>query len=507
MKQKILNQVGVLLTCSILITFLAVSLVMYNRFNGYMMQGVRNEAEYIRIALENTSQDYLTEGVGQLASSRITLIDKDGTVLFDSAEDAGDLENHSDRPEIVDAMEKGQGEAIRYSETLAEQTFYYAEQLSDGTILRVARTTDSVFMTLQSSITLLGILVIGIVVVAFFVIQRQTTKLIEPINQMDLAHPLRHVEYEELRPLLVRVHEQNRQIDHQLQELKANHEEYLAITENMKDGLVITNQTEGKRSYQVLANPVKIYGKTQGAVILIWDVTEKTEAEQMRREFSANVSHELKTPLMSISGYAELIQNGMVQPKDIPEFASRIHQEASRLTNLVEDIIQLSKLDEKSSEMPYEWVDLRDLTRDIMQTLENVAKKRGVSIEMQGTCGEVYGVRHILYEMLYNLTDNAIKYNVENGWIHIRMSRKNGRKLWEVSDGGIGIAKEDQDRIFERFYRVDKSHSRETGGTGLGLSIVKHGAMMHQAEIRLDSQPGKGTSITLDFPEQTKAAG
>lgn len=559
MKQKILNQVGVLLTCSILITFLAVSLVMYNRFNGYMMQGVRNEAEYIRIALENTSQDYLTEGVGQLASSRITLIDKDGTVLFDSAEDAGDLENHSDRPEIVDAMEKGQGEAIRYSETLAEQTFYYAEQLSDGTILRVARTTDSVFMTLQSSITLLGILVIGIVVVAFFVIQRQTTKLIEPINQMDLAHPLRHVEYEELRPLLVRVHEQNRQIDHQLQELKANHEEYLAITENMKDGLVITNQTEvlsinkaaqqffhvraedcvnksisrvsrdrevkrvmeqalqgehsetvigmGKRSYQVLANPVKIYGKTQGAVILIWDVTEKTEAEQMRREFSANVSHELKTPLMSISGYAELIQNGMVQPKDIPEFASRIHQEASRLTNLVEDIIQLSKLDEKSSEMPYEWVDLRDLTRDIMQTLENVAKKRGVSIEMQGTCGEVYGVRHILYEMLYNLTDNAIKYNVENGWIHIRMSRENGRKLWEVSDGGIGIAKEDQDRIFERFYRVDKSHSRETGGTGLGLSIVKHGAMMHQAEIRLDSQPGKGTSITLDFPEQTEAAG
>ena len=553
MKQKILNQVGVLLTCSILITFLAVSLVMYNRFNGYMMQGVRNEAEYIRIALENTSQDYLTEGVGQLASSRITLIDKDGTVLFDSAEDAGDLENHSDRPEIVDAMEKGQGEAIRYSETLAEQTFYYAEQLSDGTILRVARTTDSVFMTLQSSITLLGILVIGIVVVAFFVIQRQ------PINQMDLAHPLRHVEYEELRPLLVRVHEQNRQIDHQLQELKANHEEYLAITENMKDGLVITNQTEvlsinkaaqqffhvraedcvnksisrvsrdrevkrvmeqalqgehsetvigmGKRSYQVLANPVKIYGKTQGAVILIWDVTEKTEAEQMRREFSANVSHELKTPLMSISGYAELIQNGMVQPKDISEFASRIHQEASRLTNLVEDIIQLSKLDEKSSEMPYEWVDLRDLTRDIMQTLENVAKKRGVSIEMQGTCGEVYGVRHILYEMLYNLTDNAIKYNVENGWIHIRMSRKNGRKLWEVSDGGIGIAKEDQDRIFERFYRVDKSHSRETGGTGLGLSIVKHGAMMHQAEIRLDSQPGKGTSITLDFPEQTEAAG
>lgn len=556
MKQKILNQVGVLLTCSILITFLAVSLVMYNRFNGYMMQGVRNEAEYIRIALENTSQDYLTEGVGQLASSRITLVDTDGTVIFDSVEDAADMENHANRPEIVEALKTGHGEAIRYSETLAEQTFYYAERLSDGTVLRVARITDSVFMTLQSSITLLGILVIGIVVVAFFVIQRQTTKLIEPINQMDLAHPLRHVEYEELRPLLVRVHEQNRQIDNQLQELKANHEEYLAITENMKDGLVITNQTEvlsinkaaqqffhvraedcvnksisrvsrdrevkrvmeqalqgehsetviemGNRSYQVLANPVKIYGKTQGAVILIWDVTEKTEAEQMRREFSANVSHELKTPLMSISGYAELIQNGMVQPKDIPEFASRIHQEASRLTNLVEDIIQLSKLDEKSSEMPYEWVDLRDLTRDIMQTLENVAKKRGVSIEVEGTCGEVYGVRHILYEMLYNLTDNAIKYNVEGGWIHIQMSRKNGRKLWQVSDGGIGIAKEDQERIFERFYRVDKSHSRETGGTGLGLSIVKHGAMMHQAEIRLDSQPGEGTSITLDFPEQTE---
>lgn len=552
MKQKILNQVGVLLTCSILITFLVVSLVMYNRFNGYMMQSVRNETEFVRIALENSSEDYLDQSVG-VTSSRITLIDTDGTVLFDSAEDASELENHADRPEIQDARENGQGEAIRYSETLAEQTFYYAERLEDGKILRVARTTDSVFMTMQSSITLLGILVIGIVVIAFFVTQHQTNKLIEPINQMDLTHPLRHVEYEELRPLLVRVHEQNRQIDKQLQELKANHEEYLAITENMKDGLVITNQTEvlsinkaaqqffhvraedcvkksisrvsrdqevkrvmeqalqgehsetvirmGNRSYQVLANPVKIYGKTQGAVILIWDVTEKTEAEQLRREFSANVSHELKTPLMSISGYAELIQNGMVMQKDIPEFASRIHQEASRLTNLVEDIIQLSKLDEKSNEMPYEWVSLKDLSRDIFQTLDHVARKRNVSLEMEGDCGEVYGVRHILYEMLYNLTDNAVKYNVEGGWLKITMRQENGRKLWQVSDGGIGIAKEDQERIFERFYRVDKSHSRETGGTGLGLSIVKHGAMMHQAEIRLESQPGKGTSITLDFPE------
>ena len=422
MRQKILKQVGVLLTVSILLTFLVVSLTMYSKFNGYMHESVREEAEYIKVAIEETDGAYLNEKISSMKSdNRITLLNTDGTVLYDSLEDASTMGNHNDRPEVREAEKDGSGERLRYSETLDKQTFYYAVRLEDGKILRVSRSIDSVLGYLQSGIVLVAVLVLGIIGIAFFVIQNQTKKLVEPINKMDLEHPLRHVEYEELRPLLVRVHEQNRQIAGQIQELKERHEEYLAITENMKDGLVVASQTEvlsinkaaqelfqvqasdcirkpisrvsrnkelkkaldgalaGEhietvlethgRFYQLLANPVKVSGKTYGAVIMVWDITEKNAAEQMRREFSANVSHELKTPLMSISGYAELIENGMVQQADIPEFASRIHQEANRLTALVQDIIQLSKLEEGTSQMQEETVDLYELTEDIGDTL------------------------------------------------------------------------------------------------------------------------------------------
>ena len=453
---------------------------------------------------------------------------------------------------VKEAEKKGSGEMLRYSETLDKQTFYYAILLEDGKILRVSRSIDSVLGYLQSGITLVAVLVLAIIGIAFFVIQNQTKKLVEPINTMDLEHPLRHVEYEELRPLLMRVHEQNRQIAGQIQELKERHEEYLAITENMKDGLVVASQTEvlsinkaaqelfqvqasdcirrpisrvsrnkelkkaldgalaGEhietvlethgRFYQLLANPVKVTGKTYGAVIMVWDITEKNAAEQMRREFSANVSHELKTPLMSISGYAELIENGMVQPADIPEFASRIHQEANRLTALVQDIIQLSKLEEGTSQMQEEVVDLYELTEDIGATLHHAAKKKDITMKIEGATQEITGVRQILYEMLYNLMDNGIKYNVEHGILWVRMWKTTDKIYWQVEDTGIGIAKEEQERVYERFYRVDKSHSRQTGGTGLGLSIVKHGAALHHAQIRTESQPGQGTKITIGFP-------
>lgn len=556
MKQKILNQVGVLLISSILITFLVVSLSMYEKFGVYMKESVREEAEYISLAIEETDGACLNYDLSKLSSvSRITLLDSDGTVLFDSLEPAEIMENHSNRPEFQQALEKGRGETVRYSDTLSKQTFYYALRLEDGKVLRMARTTDTVLAFLNSSITLMGILVFVIIIAAFFIIQRQTNKLIEPINKLDLEHPLRHVEYEELRPLLLRVHDQNKQIARQVQELTERHEEYLAITENMKDGLVVASQTEvlsinkaaqelfqvradecihkpisrvsrnkefrsavehalsgeynevvlsmDPRSYQLLANPVSVSGKLYGVVILIWDITEQKQAEQIRREFSANVSHELKTPLMSISGYAELIENGMVRSEDISEFAGRIHQEANRLTALVQDIIQLSKLEEGDGEFPKEEVDLYNLTQDIMKNLDHTAVQKNVAVSLSGEHVEIYGVRHILFEMLFNLMDNGIKYNVENGWLQVRIWEARDKIYWQVKDSGIGIAREEQERIYERFYRVDKSHSRQTGGTGLGLSIVKHGAQLHKASIKTESQLGKGTTITLEFPVES----
>lgn len=556
MKQKILNQVGVLLISSILITFLVVSLSMFEKFGVYMKESVREEAEYISLAIEETDGACLSYDLSKLSSaSRITLLDSDGTVLFDSLEPAEKMENHSNRPEFQQALKIGRGETVRYSDTLSKQTFYYALLLEDGKVLRMARTTDTVLAFLNSSITLMGILVFVIIIAAFFIVQRQTNKLIEPINKLDLEHPLRHVEYEELRPLLLRVHDQNKQIAHQVQELTERHEEYLAITENMKDGLVVASQTEvlsinkaaqelfqvradecihkpisrvsrnkefrsavehalsgeynevvltmDARSYQLLANPVSVSGKLYGVVILIWDITEQKQAEQMRREFSANVSHELKTPLMSISGYAELIENGMVRSEDIPEFAGRIHQEANRLTALVQDIIQLSKLEEGDGEFPKEEVDLYNLTQDIMKNLDHTAVQKNVAVSLSGEHVEIYGVRHILFEMLFNLMDNGIKYNVENGWLQVKIWEARDKVYWQVKDSGIGIAREEQERIYERFYRVDKSHSRQTGGTGLGLSIVKHGAQLHKAGIRTESQLGKGTAITLEFPAES----
>ena len=442
MKQRILNHVGIMVVLSVILTFIAASAVMYGKYNHYMKQDVRNEAEYIRYAVENTGKEYLNKTTGDLTTSRITLAKPDGTILYDSEKDASDLENHKDRPEIIEAMKEGTGEVVRFSQTLSKQTFYYAVKLNDGNILRVAKTTDSVLSTMLSSFTLLGLLLIAILALAFFVVEKQTRRLIAPINELDLEHPLEHVAYEELRPLLNRVDEQNVQIAKQVEELK--------------------------------------------------------QAEMVRREFSANVSHELKTPLMSISGYAEIMRDGLVQPQDVPEFAGRIYDEASRLTSLVQDIIEISKLDE-SKNMPFEDVDLYEMTQDICQTLMLPAKKKRVTVLMEGKSVSIQGVRHVLYEMLYNLVDNAIKYNKEGGYVKVLLAREKDGVRWSVEDNGIGIAKEEQERIFERFYRVDKSHSRKTGGTGLGLSIVKHGAALHHAKIVLNSGPGKGTKIVLRF--------
>lgn len=443
MKQRIMNHVGFLTVLSILVTFFVASVVMYQKYNSYMRQDVKNESKYLRYVLDYMGEEYLTQKAADMTSSRITIFHEDGSVLFDSKTDAASMENHKDRPEVKAAQKKGEGEMVRISETLSEQTFYYAVELEDGKILRVGKTTDSVLTTLLSSFTLMGLLLIAVLGLAFAVVEKQTKKLIDPINQLDLEHPLEHVEYEELRPLLNRVDEQNKQIAKQVEELK--------------------------------------------------------QAEAVRREFSANVSHELKTPLMSISGYAEIMKNGMVRQEDVPEFAGRIYDEASRLTSLVKDIIEISKIDEKSGEMPFEQVDLQGLMEDICQNLTLPAKKRNITITSQGSNEEIYGVRHILYEMMYNLVDNAIRYNQEGGYVNVFLIKEKNQVCFGVEDNGIGIPKEEQERIFERFYRVDKSHSRKTGGTGLGLSIVKHGAALHHAKIQLKSELGKGTRIEIWF--------
>ena len=443
MKHKIFSHTSLLIILSVILTFLAAGTVMYNRYDIYMKQGVRDEAAYIKTGLEEDGDVFLSDRVGDATSSRITLLGKDGQVLFDSIENPEEMENHSNRPEFIEAEKQGSGEMVRYSDTLSKQTFYYAVKLKDDQVLRVARTTDSLLVTMLTSFLLLGGLVCVILVIELFLVQKQTRKLIEPINRIDLEHPLEHVCYEELRPLLFRLDQQNRQIQKQLEDLK--------------------------------------------------------NAESARKEFTANVSHELKTPLMSISGYAELMMNGMVPPDKMQDFSGRIFHESERLSNLVADIIQLSRLDEKSSDLPFEPVDLYELAEDIVLHLDSAASKKNINVSLEGNSVTVQGVRHVIYEMLYNIADNAIRYTNQNGTVNIFTGTVNGHAFYRVEDNGIGIPENEQKRIFERFYRVDKSHSRATGGTGLGLSIVKHGAILHNAEIKLESEPGKGTKMELVF--------
>lgn len=444
MKKKILTHTSVMIILTVILTFIAASFVMYDKFDSVMKEGVRDEAEYVKVGMEETGDEYLSEKVGKATDTRITLTDAEGTVLYDSEADAKKLPNHGDRPEFVQAMKEGQGEVVRYSETLSKQTFYYAVRLNDGEILRLAKTTDSVFHTLFTSFAVLGILMLVIILVEFMLVQQQTKQLIEPINNLDLEHPLENVCYDELKPLLLRVDQQNRQIAAQLEELK--------------------------------------------------------QTEAVRREFSANVSHELKTPLMSISGYAELMMNGMVRPENIKDFSGRIYKEANRLGNLVADIIQLSRLDEQQDgNVAMENVNLDELAEDVVSNLIEHARKKDIRMEYYGKSVEILGVRHVLYEMLYNIADNAVRYTNPGGHIRIYVGKKGDKPYYMVEDNGIGIPKSEQKRIFERFYRVDKSHSRQTGGTGLGLSIVKHGAMLHHAQINVDSDPGKGTKMELLF--------
>ena len=518
--------------------------VLYNHFTDVQVRQLKDELSLAVTGTEQYGNAFL-ENV-EADRFRVTWIDKDGTVLFDTQADQTAMENHADREEIREAMESGSGSAVRNSSTMTEQTYYEARRLYDGTVLRISANQASAWalmIDLLWPILLIAVLAIGL---SALLARRMARKIVGPLNKLDLEKPLSNDTYEELSPLLRRINRQHLQIDAQMRKLRRKTDEFIQITSHMQEGLVVLDKETNIRSinsaalrifraeescvgnsffqvnrsndmrqalndaldhghgsvirefdgriYRFDMSSIRSDGRLLGAVILAVDVTEEHNAEKLRREFSANVSHELKTPLQSIIGSAELLESGMVKPEDAPRFVGHIRREAARLVNLIEDIIRLSQLDE-GVVMPTETVDILALAEEVQSILRPSAEDRNVTIAVSGAGFSVTGVRRMLQEVIYNLCDNAIKYNVPGGRVQIRVE---GRKL-TVSDTGIGIPQEHQDRIFERFYRVDKSHSKATGGTGLGLSIVKHAVAYHNAKITLDSAPGKGTTITIQF--------
>lgn len=438
MRKKIQKSMILILAITLFLFYLLFALILYRSNMSMLEKEVRQEARYIATAIEITGPEYLEEMNKVDGNTRVTQIAEDGKVLYDTTGDLDSLENHSDREEFKDAMATGEGEDIRMSDTVRQEMYYYALKMDDGTILRVARSMDSLIMTAVNVLPIMGGLAVLLLIVAYFLSIWQTSRMIKPINNLDLEHPLDNNVYEELHPLLEAIDRQNR---------------------------------------------------------------EKEAVSNMRKEFSANVSHELKTPLTSISGYAEIIKNGMVRQEDIPLFSERIYKEARRLITLVEDIIKLSKLDEESVELEREEVNLYDLTREIVSRLSPQAAQKKVHMELTGEPVIYNGIRQILDEMIYNVCENAVKYNVDGGSVTIWVGNTLEGPKVSVADTGIGISKEHHERIFERFYRVDKSHSKERGGTGLGLSIVKHGALLHGAKVMVESTPGVGTKMELQFPK------
>jgi len=517
--------------------------VLYNHFTQVQVEQLQDELSLAVTGTEQHGNAFL-ENV-EVDRFRITWIHADGTVLFDTQVDEFTMENHADREEILEALETGTGSAVRASSTLTEQTFYEAKKLGDGTVLRISTSQESAWFLMIGMlwpIVLIAVLAIGLSAV---LARRMAKKIVEPLNTLDLEQPLKNNVYEEISPLLHRIHQQRNQIAAQMETLRRKADEFEQITGNMQEGLVLLSSegvilainpaakqlfdagdcvgrnilmvdrsramraavndaldkgrgcaraNRNGREYQFDLSRIQSDGAVIGAVVLAFDITERLNAEQLRREFSANVSHELKTPLQGIIGSAELLENGLVKAEDTPRFVGHIRKEASRLVNLVEDIIRLSQLDE-GVELPAENVDLLALAEEVKTILKPSAIEKNVSITVSGEGFNLSGVRSLLHEMLYNLCDNAIKYNICGGSVCIHVEH---RKL-TVSDTGIGIPAEQQSRVFERFYRVDKSHSKETGGTGLGLSIVKHAAAYHKAELKLESTPGKGTTITVTF--------
>ena len=553
MTRKIFQSMIAVVVSVLLLSLALITGVLYEHFESAMLDQMRTTASFVEQGVKEDGMKYLDE----MSSSqcRITWIEADGTVKFDNRSDPSTMENHADRAEVKEALENESGTSIRRSSTLSEHTLYYAKRMQDGTVLRLAMSQRSVLFLMGGMISPVVFIFLAACALAGVLSYRVSKKIVKPLGSIDLQHPEQVETYDELSPFLQRIAAQNQEIRSQMEEIRKQQQEFSMITENMSEGLFVVdrnyqilsynrsavrifgmapesvpenllavNRSEGFRSvvdsalkgrhaqenleldgrvYQIIASPVCQQEDALdlvGAVILTLDVTEKEAQEQYRREFTANVSHELKTPLTSISGIAEIIRNGIVRPEDIPHFAGKIYDESQRLITLIGDIIKLSRLDENQVPMERESVDLLETARDVVQQLASVARKNGVTLVTNGSHGVVNGVRQVLGEMVYNLCENAVKYNRPGGrvWVDVRQAADHVELC--VKDTGIGIPAAEQGRIFERFYRVDKSHSKAVGGTGLGLSIVKHGAALHHATIHVDSEPGEGTAITLMFP-------
>lgn len=514
--------------------------ILFQYFENQLQSELESEADYIAYAVETQGVDYIYNFTD--SDKRITLISPDGDVLADTSASSAELDDHSDRQEVADALKNGSGKSVRYSKTLAEKTIYYALRMNNGNILRVSTTQYTVAVIIISLIQPILIVFVIAVALSFVLAQRVSKSIIKPINELDLDNPSNNEPYDELAPLLTKISKQKKTIENQIKEANQKQEEFRLITENMKEGFLVVDKQmklltynhsasaildidnkncldnfrevigkalDGKRaesdltlneiSYNLIANPVLDDKEIIGAVIIIIDVTESVKREQLRREFTSNVSHELKTPLTSISGFAEMLKAGDAPDSVVTDFSSSIYDEAQRLISLVNDIIKISELDENNVHAEKEEVDLFELSADIIERLSPVADKRNISLNLIGESVSVIGTEKILDEMIYNLCDNAIKYNVDGGAVDIIISESSRHIRLTVRDTGIGIPKSEQERIFERFYRVDKSHSKEIGGTGLGLSIVKHAAIYHNAKIDLKSELSKGTSITIIF--------
>lgn len=528
--------------------------ILYGYLSGSRTEQLKIETDMCAGGVEAGGMDY----INSLDTSgwRLTWIAGDGTVLYDSETDSSQMENHNEREEVKEARKNGYGESMRYSTTLTERQMYCAKLLDDGTVLRLSDSQYTWWTILLSMMQPILFIVTAAVAISLLLAFRLSKNIVKPLNSLNLDSPLENSAYPELEPLLSRLAAQQHQLKLQASELERKRNEFLTATGNMMEGIVLlsdkgellsinaaasrllgvspycvgkdilllnnsyemqelvhralsgehteTTLPVGGSDYQINATPVMSDGKVAGAALVIFDVTEKEKAEQIRREFTANVSHELKTPLQSISGCAELLSNGMVKPGDVPEFSHRIYSESQRLISLVEDIIGLSRLDEGAEDMQRTNVNLHKLAETAIDSLSNAAKEAGVTLELCGDGAEVYGIPQLLGTIVYNLCDNAIKYNRRGGSVTVTTENGAGGVTLTVSDTGIGIPKDQQDRIFERFYRVDKSHSKDVGGTGLGLSIVKHAALLHNATVTVDSTPGAGTTFTVFFPSAAK---
>lgn len=556
MKKRVFLTVFGTALITVLVSVMLLVGVTYQYIHEETKHQMSAQLDYLAEMVESQGEDYLRD----LDDSRyrITWIAADGTVLFDNWSDISKMENHSKRQEFIEAQKNGMAEVERHSETMTERLIYAAKLLDDRSVLRLS--TDDIspegVLWLLARPTML--LLLGVLVLTWFVAKRLSRRIVEPLNTIDLDNPLANETYDELMPLLSRIEQQHREISDQSILLNQQRNEFQIVIDNMEEGLVLLNK-EGRillmnrsathllavqdedyigrdfllfgdepklhkllskvyngknysvsvemdnKNYEIHGNPVFSDDDIQGVVLFYMDVTEKMEAEQLRREFSANVSHELKTPLHSISGCAELLLNNMVKEADQPQFLQQIYDEAQHMVALVENIISISKLDETSEELPLEEIDLLAMSQDVVKQLMPHAKMKDIELDVSGENVIIKGVHTLIHEMVYNLCDNAIKYNKENGSVSVIVAKNKDEAVLKVKDTGIGIPEDQVDRVFERFYRVDKSHSRASGGTGLGLSIVKHAAIRHNATIKVKSKVGKGTTISVRFPLKKKA--